>query len=199
MKALIIVDMQHDFMPGGALGVKEADQLVPLINELIDLFERVIVSMDWHPKGHVSFASTHGKKPGDLIKIGGVEQTLWPDHCVQGTHGAALVKGIKEFRIERIFQKGTDPKVESYSVFFDERRRRSTGLADYLRKEGIRELYFTGVATDYCVLYSALDALEMGFDVSVIRDACKAIGDEEKALSQMQAKGAKIVFSSEIL
>ena len=199
MKALIIVDMQHDFMPGGALGVKGADQLVPLINELIDLFERVIVSMDWHPKGHVSFASAHGKKPGDLIKVGGVEQTLWPDHCVQGTHGAALVKGLKEFRIERIFQKGTDSKVDSYSVFFDALRRRSTGLGDYLRKEGINELYFAGVTTDYCVLYSVLDALEMGFNVSVIRDACRAICDEEKALSQMQAKGAKIVFSSEIL
>ena len=198
MKALIIVDMQHDFMPTGALGVAQADTLVPLINQLMDQFDHIIATMDWHPKGHISFASAHHKKVGETIRVGNLEQRLWPDHCIQNSAGAALVKGLKQSRIEHIFHKGVDLKVDSYSVFFDRSRRRSTGLGDHLHKMGIKELYFAGVATDYCVLYSVLDALEMGFKVFVIRDACRSIDDEEGALTQMKEKGAEIVLSSEI-
>ena len=198
MRALIIVDMQNDFMPTGVLGVAKADELVPLINRLMDHFDYIIATMDWHPKGHVSFAYSHHKKVGEIIRVGNQEQKLWPDHCVQGTPGAALVKGLKQSRIEQIFHKGADPLVDSYSAFFDMSRRRSTGLGDYLRQMGIQEIYFAGVATDYCVLYSVLDALEMGFKVFVIRDACRAIDDEEGAIAQMKKKGAEMTLSSDI-
>ncbi len=198
MKALIIVDMQNDFMPGGALGVADADQLVSVINSIIPKFNLVIASQDWHPKDHVSFASNHpGKKPGDRIKVDHHDQILWPIHCVRNTHGAELVTGLDKANITSSFYKGSDKNIDSYSVFFDNARRKSTGLGDYLRSRGVTDVYFVGVATEYCVLYSTLDGIDLGFSVYVIADACKPINlsvqDEERALEMMRAKGAKVI------
>jgi nicotinamidase/pyrazinamidase len=204
MKALIIVDMQNDFMPGGALGIPHADKLVPTINALISHFPLVVASLDWHPADHVSFAHNHpGKKEGDRVKTGEVEQILWPVHCVRNTHGAELVSTLDKEKISSVFHKGTDPKVDSYSAFFDNARRKSTGLSDYLKSRGVNDIYLAGVATEYCVLYSSLDAIDLGFTVHVISDACRSINlsprDEEHAFAAMAAKGVKIVTSEEIL
>ncbi|MES2273965.1 MAG: bifunctional nicotinamidase/pyrazinamidase [Chlamydiota bacterium] len=202
MRALIITDVQHDFMPGGALGVPNANEIIPLINRLIPKFDHVIATQDWHPASHISFAPVHRKKVGEVIVVGKVEQILWPVHCVQNTRGAQLAEGLHQEKIESIFHKGVDPKVDSYSTFFDNARRRSTGLSDHLRKKKITDLYFVGVATDYCVLYSVLDSIDLGFQTTVIRDACRGInlhpGDEEKAFEKMRKHGAQIITSAEV-
>ena len=185
MKTLVITDVQHDFMPGGALSVPHGNEIVPMINALIPQFDHVIATMDWHPLNHVSF------------------ETLWPVHCVQNTHGANLGTGLHKERIEEIFRKGINPLVDSYSAFFDEARHRSTGLEQYWRDHQLNDLYFVGLATDYCVLYSVLDALDLGFQVTVIRDGCRGINlqpdDEEKAFKRMENKGAKIVFAKDLI
>lgn len=200
VKTLIITDVQRDFLPGGALGVSGANFIVATINRLIPHFDHVVAVRDWHPPGHVSFASAHGKRVGEIFKAGKIEQILWPDHCVQETRGAEWADELKTDRIEATFSKGTDPAVDSYSAFFDGQRHRSTGLADYLKKHQLKDLYFVGVATDYCILYSVLDALELGFKVTVILDACRSInrrlGDEQRAIDAMKKKGA-LVASSE--
>ncbi len=198
MKALIIVDMQNDFMPGGALGVPGADTLIPIINALIPKFDYVVASLDSHPLDHVSFASNHpGKKPGDVIEVDGGSQVLWPVHCVQGTFGAELVDGLHKEKIAAFFYKGTDKDVDSYSAFFDNLRQRATGLAEELKSRGVTDVYFVGVATEYCVLYSTLDAIDLGFSVHVIAEACRPINlhphDEQLALAGIAAKGGKIV------
>jgi nicotinamidase/pyrazinamidase len=202
MRALIITDVQNDFMPGGALGVAEGDAVVPVINRILPYFDVVVATQDWHPPHHISFASTHHRKVGDKIRVGSLEQILWPDHCVQKSRGADFAKGLQKDKIGEIFHKGTDPNIDSYSTFFDNARKRHTGLANFLRKKGCEDLYFVGLATDYCVLYSVLDALELGFHVWVVRDACRAInlksGDEERAFAQMAERGAKIILSDEI-
>lgn len=203
MKTLIITDVQHDFMPGGALGVPGANEIIPVINRIIPKFDHVLATQDWHPPHHVSFASTHRKKVGEVIQVGGVEQILWPDHCIQGTKGADFANGLHRERIEGIYHKGVDPKVDSYSAFFDNSRKRSTGLAAHLKKHNLKELYFVGLATDYCVLYSVLDSCELGFTTFLIQDGCKAInlnpGDENRALEKMRADGAIVIDSSETL
>lgn len=190
-------------MPGGALGVSGANFIIPIVNQLEGFFEHVVAVRDWHPPGHVSFASTHGKRTGETIQVGNVEQILWPDHCVQDTRGAQLSDGLQTTKIEAVFDKGTDPLVDSYSAFFDSERRRSTGLADFLKKHKLKHLYFVGVAIDYCILYSVLDALELGFHVTVVLDACRAInrrlGDEQRAVDSMKANGAKITTAEEVL
>lgn len=202
MRTLIITDIQHDFMPGGALGIPGANTIIPIVNRIIPRFDHVVAVMDWHPANHVSFANTHGKQPGDMIHIGNIEQILWPVHCVQNTHGAELADGLHRDKIEAVFHKGSDSKVDSYSSFYDAARRRSTGLADHLQKRNLSDLYFVGVATDYCILYSVLDALDLGFQATVIRDACRAInrkvGDEERALSLMGQRGARMIDSGQI-
>ena len=200
MKALIIVDMQNDFMPGGALGVPVADQLVPIINALIPHFPLVVATQDWHPADHMSFALNHpGKKVGDIIKFNQIEQILWPVHCVRNTHGAELISTLDKGNIVNIFYKGTDKNIDSYSAFFDNARHKSTGLSDYLKSRGVNDVYFAGVATDYCVLYSSLDAIDLGFSAYVIADACRPINlnphDEERAFAAMAAKGVKTVIS----
>lgn len=202
MKTLIITDVQHDFLPGGALGVKGGDAIIPIINRIIPQFDHVFATQDWHPLHHVSFASTHKKRVGEVIQIGGVEQILWPDHCIHNTHGAGLAVGLQRDRIEGVFHKGTDPTVDSYSTFFDNARKRSTGLSDRLLKLHLKDLYFVGLATDYCILYSVLDSVELGFNTWVIKDACRGInlhpGDEERAFETMRSQGAKIILSSTI-
>lgn len=203
MRALVIIDMQNDFMPGGALPVSGADHLIAVINRLIPLFSFVVASCDWHPKDHVSFAVNHpGKQVAERVVINGVEQMLWPVHCVQHTHGAQLVKGMLQEKIGHLFFKGTERSIDSYSAFFDQAQGRATGLKEALQKQGIDELVIVGVATDYCVLSTVLDALELGFKVSVVVDACCGIdlkpGDVKRALSVMAAKGAHLISSSEV-
>jgi nicotinamidase/pyrazinamidase len=203
MKALVIVDMQNDFMPGGALGVPSANEIVPIINALIVKFPLVIATMDWHPDDHVSFASNHpGKKVGDIVKLGEINQILWPVHCVRNTHGAELSSALEHRSFASIFYKGTDKNIDSYSAFFDNARRKSTGLGDYLKSRGINEIYLAGLTTEYCILYSTMDAIDLGFRVYVIIDACRPInltsGDEQRALEAMAAKGAKLIKSSDL-
>ena len=201
MKALILVDIQYDFCPGGSLAVPDGDAVVPVANRLQKKFELVAATQDWHPRGHGSFASSHGKPVYAVIRIHGAPQTLWPDHCVQGTHGAELVSALDRARIARIFQKGTDPEIDSYSGFLDADHKHSTGLADYLRERGVDEVYVAGLATDYCVKYTALDAARLGFRTHVIEDGCRGVnlnpGDSETALEEMKAAGVRIIKSED--
>ncbi len=198
-KALIIVDIQNDFCPGGALAVKQGDQIVPLINKIQNKFDFIVATQDWHPQNHKSFASNNGKKVGEVIELNGLKQILWPDHCVQGSRGAALVKDLVIKKIKQIFQKGTDPAIDSYSAFFDNGHKRKTGLDDYLKAQGVQEIYVVGLATDYCVKFTALDAVELGFKTNLIQDACRGVNlqedDADRAIQEMKAKGVQIVNS----
>ena len=203
MKALIVVDMQNDFMPGGALGVAGADKLIPIINRVLPYFSLCVATLDWHPKNHVSFAASHpGKNIGDTIQVEGFPQVLWPVHCVENTPGASPVSGLERSKFQAEFHKGSNPKIDSYSAFFDNARKRSTGLEDFLSKNNVKEVYLAGVATDYCVLYSALDAIDLGFDVYVIEDACAGIdlqkGDIQKSLNAISAAGGRIIKSADL-
>lgn len=197
MRALLVIDLQNDFMPFGALPVAEGDAVVPVANAIMPRFEFVVATQDWHPRGHGSFASNHaGHAPGDVIELAGVEQVLWPDHCVQGTPGASLHSGLDIASIDAVIRKGTDSAVDSYSAFFDNARRRDTGLLSLLRDRGVREIVMLGLATDYCVKYSALDARDAGFDVTVVREGVRAVelapGDGERALGEMGAAGCTL-------
>lgn len=176
MKALILVDIQQDFMPQGALPVAQADQIVPIVNELMQQYEYIIATQDWHPANHKSFASNHqGKKPLENIILNGIEQTLWTDHCVQGRAGAELHPELQTDKITAIFRKGTNPEIDSYSAFYDNRQLKSTGLKGFLKELKITELHFAGLAADYCVYYSMKDALELGFKVKLHQKATRAI------------------------
>ncbi len=204
MKALVIVDMQNDFMPGGPLGVHDADQIVPILNQLASRFPLTVATQDWHPADHCSFAPTHsGKKPGEIVSVNGIDQILWPVHCVRQSKGAELISTLDKGPIASTFYKGTDKEIDSYSAFFDNVRLQSTGLGEYLKSRHITDLYIAGVATDYCVLYSVLDAIDLGFSVVVISDACRAINlhpnDEKMSFEAMAARGAKIQTSKEVL
>lgn len=203
MKALIVVDMQNDFMSWGSLPTPHAETLIPTINQLMEKFPLVLATKDWHPKAHVSFAENHkGKKVGDTIQLGPIEQILWPVHCVQDTEGAAFAPGLNTENFEKIFYKGTNLEVDSYSTFFDNAHLKETGLSTYLKKRKVKDLYFAGVATEYCVLFSVLDALELGFKATMIRDACRPINlspdDEKKAIEKMLQKGANVIIASEV-
>ncbi len=204
MEALLVVDIQNDFLPGGALAVDDGDAVIAVANALQPHFERVIATQDWHPADHGSFAANHtGKQPGELIELDGLSQILWPVHCVQGTPGSRLAADLETDGIEKIFYKGTDPRVDSYSAFADNAHRRKTGLGDYLQEQGIDSLYMLGLATDYCVLFSVLDACQAGLRTHVVVDGCRGVelqpGDSERALRQMQQAGAQLVDSREIL
>lgn len=188
---LIVTDVQNDFMPGGALAVPRGDEVIPLINRLAARFENVVLTQDWHPRGQISFASSHpGKKPFETIRLAYGEQVLWPDHCVQGTLGAAFHPDLSIPHAQLIVRKGYHADVDSYSVFLEADRKTTTGLAGYLRERGLQQLFFCGLATDFCVFWSALDARAAGFDATVIEDACRAIdleGSLAKAWSDMAA------------
>lgn len=172
MKALIIIDVQNDFMPGGPLAVPGGDRIVPVINNIQSKFDLVIATQDWHPVAHKSFASNHsGKKPFDVIDLNGIPQTLWPDHCVQGSDGAAFHRELNTDKFSAIFRKGMDPEVDSYSGFYDNNHKLATGLAGYLKEKGATELYFCGLAADICVYYSILDSILEGFSSVLIEDA----------------------------
>lgn len=176
MHALIIVDVQYDFLPGGALPVALGDTVIPVINHIQGNYDVVVATQDWHPAGHHSFASAHhGRVPFDTIDLAGLEQVLWPDHCVQGTAGASLSDQLNTNRIEAIFRKGTDPAIDSYSGFFDNGRRKRTGLAGYLQDRGVTAVSVCGLAADYCVYYTAMDALQLGFSTRILESAVQAI------------------------
>lgn len=203
--ALILVDIQNDFLPPhGTLAVKNGDQILPIVNELVEYpFDFIIATKDWHPSDHGSFATQHHKKPGERIILNGLEQILWPVHCVQETIGAEFSPDWKSHKVQHIFYKGIDKNIDSYSTFYDNGHRRSTGLELFLKKNHVSDLYFAGLATDYCVKYSVLDAAKLGFNIYVIVDACKAVnlceGDEEKAIEEMRQIGAKMITSKDLV
>ncbi len=197
MDALLLVDLQNDFLPGGALAVADGDAVLPVARAHLAMASLVVATQDWHPANHQSFASQHpGRSPGEVVDLHGLEQVLWPDHCVQGTHGAKLVPGIDPDSIHRIFTKGTDPAVDSYSGFFDNGRRHDTGLASWLRSQGVTHLTVLGLATDYCVRFTALDAVAEGFSVSLVRAGCRGVdlqpGDSDRALAALAAAGVAL-------
>ena len=202
-RAVILVDLQNDFMPGGALAVAEGDQVVPVANAVQPLFDLVVATQDWHPPDHGSFASNHpGHKPGDVIELAGLPQVLWPDHCVQGSPGAEFHRDFDRSRVARVFRKGTDPAIDSYSGFFDNAHRKDTGLGGYLREQGVTDVYLLGLATDYCVRWSALDAVKLGFRTHVIEDGCRGVelnpGDVARALEEVRAAGVEVMRSQDV-
>jgi nicotinamidase/pyrazinamidase len=199
---LVVVDVQNDFMPGGALAVPKGDEVVAVINRLAARFENVVLTQDWHPRDHASFASAYpGKKPFETIDLPYGKQVLWPDHCVQGTSGAALHEDLEATKAQLVIRKGFHRDIDSYSGFLEADRKTSTGLAGYLKERKIREVYVCGLATDFCVGWTALDARAAGFDTAVIEDASRAIdleGSCAKAWKDMQAAGVGRVNSDKI-
>ncbi len=200
---LLIVDVQNDFLPPeGSLAVQDGNEIISIINKLQGCFDLVVATKDWHPPNHSSFAKFHGKKTGETIEFQGRKQELWPVHCVQGTHGAEFSPLLETKQVEQVFYKGIEPNVDSYSAFFDNAHLRSTGLKEYLRERHIDEVYIVGLTTDYCVYYSAQDAINLGFSVSVVTDACKGVelhsGDIEKAIQKMRQMGVKLVTSGDV-
>lgn len=204
MDALVIVDIQNDFMPFGALPVAEGESVVPVANRLAAHYEQVIATQDWHPPSHGSFAVNHpGREPGEVIELGGVPQVLWPPHCVQGSPGASFHSALEVSRIVHVVRKGTDPGIDSYSGFFDNDRRSATGLEEYLRAASVDRIVVCGLATDYCVKFTALDGRALGFGVIVVSDGCRAVdlspGDGEQAFAEMSEAGCEVVESGELL
>jgi len=201
--ALIVVDVQNCFVPGGSLAVAKGDEIVPLINTLAKSFQNVVLTQDWHTPGHVSFASSHaGKKPFDAVKLGYGDQILWPDHCVQGTEGANLHKDLAIPTAQLIIRKGYHKDVDSYSAFMEADRKTKTGLEAYLKARGINSVYVCGLATDFCVAWTALDARKSGFAATVIEDACRGIdaqGSLAAAWDNMKKAGVKRIQSGAIV
>ncbi|MBV8756696.1 MAG: bifunctional nicotinamidase/pyrazinamidase [Deltaproteobacteria bacterium] len=196
MRALVLVDLQYDFMPGGALAVAHGDEVVAVAQRLIPQFETVVATQDWHPRDHKSFAANNpGANVGEVRELNALPQVMWPAHCVQGTHGAELHENLDG--ITQVFQKGTNAEIDSYSGFFDNGHKKATGLDGWLREQGVTELTVMGLATDYCVKYTVLDALHLGFDVTLVTEGCRAVdlapGDGERAIAEMAAAGAQIV------
>lgn len=204
MKALLIVDVQNDFLPGGALAVEDGDKVIPVINRLQEKFDFIVATQDWHPSTHGSFAANHrGHIVGDIIKLGGLDQVLWPVHCVQETKGADFPSSLHTKKWANIIQKGTAIHVDSYSGFFDNNRKMDTGLANYLRKHSVKEVYVAGLAADYCVKFTVLDSLKEGFKTYLIKDATRAVNirpaDFDDAVREMGEAGAILWESSDVL
>lgn len=196
MKALIIVDVQNDFLPGGALEVPDGDKIIPLLNSIQSSFDLVVATQDWHPEGHSSFASQHkGCRPFEKIEWKGRPQILWPDHCLQGSKGAGISDRLDTRRVEAIFRKGTDKETDSYSGFYDNYHEKSTGLADYLRGKEADHLYIAGLALDVCVYFTVLDSLKEGFKTTLIEDATRGLEDAaiKKALHHIEKEGGRII------
>lgn len=204
MKALIIVDVQKDFLPGGALAVNNGDEIIPVVNKLqqSNYFDLIIATQDWHPKDHGSFASNHpGKKPFEKTMLSGLEQILWPDHCVQGSSGAEFSKLLEVNNIEAIFRKGMDKKIDSYSGFFDNGKLKNTGLAAYLKGRNVDEIFVVGLAGDFCVFFTSMDAIDAGFKTNMIEDATRSIDGNnfQNCIKTLKAKGGNVIDSSTIL
>ncbi|AZV27323.1 nicotinamidase/pyrazinamidase [Pseudomonas syringae] len=201
--ALLVIDVQNDFIPGGQLAVPEGDLIVPLINRLAGQFKQVVIAQDWHPAGHASFASSHpGRQPYDVIQLPYGEQTLWPDHCIQGSRGAEFHSGLDLPHAQLVIRKGCNPDIDSYSAFLEADRVTTTGLAGYLKERGIDTVYMVGLALDFCVMFSALDARAAGFNAFVVLDACRAIdlnGSLATAVERMQVAGVGLIQSTEII
>ena len=201
--ALLVIDVQNDFIPGGQLAVPEGDLIVPLINRLAGQFKQVVIAQDWHPAGHASFASSHpGRQPYDVIQLPYGEQTLWPDHCIQGSRGAEFHTGLDLPHAQLIIRKGCNPDIDSYSAFLEADRRTTTGLAGYLKERGIDTVYMVGLALDFCVMFSALDARAAGFNTFVVLDACRAIdmeGSLATAMERMQTAGVGLIQSNQLI
>lgn len=202
MEALIIVDVQNDFCTAGTLAVPGGEEVVPRINALKGRFPLTAATQDWHPRGHVSFASTHGKNPGESVKLPWGTQMLWPDHCIQGTKGADFHPGLDLDAANLLLRKGTARGLDSYSAFLENDRTTSTGLGAYLRGLGVTKLFFCGLATDFCVFFSALDALEAGFETTVLEDAVRGVdiprGNLAAALKTMEQRGIRLIDSQGI-
>jgi nicotinamidase/pyrazinamidase len=202
MKTLVIIDVQNDFIPGGALAVPEGDQIVDLINKLQEEFDLVIATQDWHPRDHSSFAENHpGKNEFKKIELNGQEQVLWPVHCVQNSGGASFHPDLNTAKIETIFRKGTSKEIDSYSGFYDNAHLKSTGLAGYLKEKGADELYFCGLAAEYCVYFSVMDALKECFSATLIEDATRPLDTEsfQQAKENILKAGGKIIKSKELI
>lgn len=197
--ALLVTDVQNDFCSGGALQVPRADEIVPLVNRIARRFANVVLTQDWHPAGHLSFASSHpGRSVYETVAVSYGTQILWPDHCVQGTRGAELHPALSVPHAALVLRKGHHAKIDSYSAFFENDRTTPTGLAGYLRERGIRRLFFVGLATDFCVGFSAVDARAAGFDAVVVLDACRAIdraGSLDRAIADMKDAGVELAQS----
>ena len=197
MEALVVIDLQNDFCPGGALAVAGGDEIVPVVNRLISEFDHVVMTQDWHPAGHSSFASSHpGKQPFETVEMPYGTQTLWPDHCIQGTSGAMLHSGLKWDKAEIVIRKGFRAAIDSYSAFYENDHSTPTGLGGYLKERGIGKVTLCGLATDFCVAFSAIDARKHGLDVTVRLDACRGIdlgGSMATMTEKMKAAGVKLV------
>lgn len=198
MQVLILVDIQNDFLPGGALAVPHGDEVVAVANRRMPRYDLVVATQDWHPADHQSFASQHpGMSIGDVTKVDGLEQILWPDHCVQRTPGAEFAAALNLSQIDHVIRKGTHRLIDSYSGFFDNGHRKATGLADFLSERGVTEVDIIGLATDYCVKFTALDAVDLGFKARVISEGIRGVnltpGDCERAIAQMQQRGIALV------
>jgi nicotinamidase/pyrazinamidase len=195
MRALVLVDLQYDFMPGGSLAVARGDETVSIAQRLMREHDTVLATQDWHPRDHKSFAANNpGTAIGEVVTVNGVPQVMWPEHCVRGTRGAELHDELDG--ITQVFQKGTNPEIDSYSGFFDNGHKKATGLEGWLREHGITDLTVVGLATDYCVKFTVLDARQLGFGVRVVTAGCRAVdltaGDGERALAEMRAAGAVV-------
>jgi nicotinamidase/pyrazinamidase len=202
-RALVLVDIQNDFIPGGALAVAEGQEVVPVANRVAKEYEIVLATQDWHPENHGSFASQHeGKNPGETIELNGIPQVLWPDHCVQDSRGAEFHPDLDTSLFTKVFRKGTDPSIDSYSGFFDNGHLRSTGMGEWMREEGITDIWVMGLATDYCVKFTALDGVKLGLHVRLIEDGCRGVnlepGDSETAIEEMRGAGVEIVTSDDL-
>ncbi len=197
MKALLLIDLQRDFCAMGALEVPDGDAVIPIANELIKNYDLVVATQDWHPANHGSFAANHPwRKPGQVIDLHGLSQVLWPIHCVQDTFGATFHPHLDTEGIHHIVQKGTNPEIDSYSGFFDNGHRQATGMDAYLKEKGVDEVHIMGLATDYCVKFTALDAVELGYKTVLLVEGCRGVnlqeGDVEKAIKEMEEKGILI-------
>ena len=196
--ALLIIDIQNDFLPGGALAAPGGDEIVPLANQLMPGYDLVVATQDWHPANHESFAANHhGRQIGDVIDLHGVQQVLWPTHCVEGSQGAEFAPALAFDRIDHVIRKGLDCAVDSYSGFFDNGHRQATGLGDYLNERNVSEVTIMGLATDYCVKFTAFDAVRHGLKTNLVQAGCRGVdlneGDIQRALQEMQAAGVALI------
>jgi nicotinamidase/pyrazinamidase len=203
MRALILVDLQYDFMPGGSLAVARGDETVAIANRLLPHFSNIVATQDWHPRDHKSFAVNNpGTEVGQVIELAGAPQVMWPAHCVQETRGAELHADLDRSKVTEVIRKGMDPAIDSYSGFFDNNKQKPTGLGEWLRSRWIEQVYILGLATDFCVKFTALDARMLGFDVKLIEDGCRAVelkaGDSDRAIAEMRGAGCAVIDSGSI-
>lgn len=202
-RALILVDLQHDFCPGGALAVSRGDDTIDVANRVMPRFDIVVATQDWHPSNHASFASSNpGTQVGQLIELDGAPQVMWPAHCVQGEAGAAFHSALEVARITEVFRKGTDPNIDSYSGFFDNGHKKATGMGAWLQGRQIDDLFVLGLATDYCVKFTALDARGLGMNVTLLVDGCRGVDlqphDSARAIDEMRAAGVRVTESTNL-